>query len=124
MACLPSLQWASAIAKRTDGSSVAGVFNVLQALRTEYQAKIGDLAEEGSAHEQIQLREGNLDATLQDIVTALEIAVGQLSTAYTLGKEEPEAAEAGLSANGIGVALGEIRRNLHECIGVAQRHVS
>lgn len=123
MDCLSCRQWAGAIGRRTDGSSVAGVFNVLQALRIECQARIGDLAEQGSVDERIRVREHNLDATSQDIVTALEIAVSQLSTVHAWGKEAGMS-EAGLSADGIGAALGEIRRNLHECIGVAQRHVS
>lgn len=108
-------RWAGALRQRQDGSSVAGVFAVLVELRKELMAKIGDLVDTGGCPQAIQLSRASRGATIQDALTALELALGCLPARAQWGGAVAQ--QHGTTPDGVFCALREIRRALHECVG-------
>jgi len=121
MESLPTAdRWAGVLRQRQDGSSVDGVFAVLVELRRELMAKIGDLVDTGGCPAAIQLSGASRGATIQDALTALELALGCLPGRAQWGGAVAQ--QDRTTPDGVFSVLREIRRALHECVGdVLQR---
>lgn len=113
---LPSeTEWSGALASRSDGCSPHGVFDVIDRLKMQYQASIGNLADGEVADGQSDAVRA-ASATAKDSVIAYQI----VSDALPRAAEWEGALSArtdGTRPAGILQALDEIRMDLHIRIG-------
>lgn len=106
-------RWSAAIAARTDGSSVAGVFAVIDRLKMEYQGCIGALAEGEAAPRPARL---DINATAQDTIVGYQLAIDSLPRgarwehALSLRTD-------GSTPSGVVAALDALRMSLHVRLG-------
>jgi len=113
--CLPrSGMWFRAISARRDGSSAPAVFNILDAVRREFHARIGDLAEQQDVSPDWSCDVEGLNGL--DITTAYQLVISfiprpamwQMAVGLRSDGSTPE---------GVFAALDEIRRMFQIQVG-------
>lgn len=113
--------WFNAVASRRDGTSADAIFKVFEAVRTEYLARIGDLAE-GTC---VAAEWPNClpDVSFQDQQVAIAMIVSSLPQA-SLWRNAIARRDAGSSPQGVIDGLDAIRRMFHAYIGRLDRILS
>lgn len=109
-------QWSTAVLRRGDGTSVSGVFAALDAVRMDWQARVGCLVAGDGAPMEEELLDRQVHATPQDALTALELAISRLPK-RSVWQGAVSLREEGTTADGIFSAIGDIRADLHQRIG-------
>ncbi|MGH8159394.1 MAG: hypothetical protein ACREPQ_14835 [Rhodanobacter sp.] len=106
--------WLHAIGVRRDGCNAANVFKVLDAVRCEFLARIGDL---GAGHEvPVEWSGAVTIASTQDVAVAYQLVVGSLPQ-LGLWRVAISNRNDGSSPDGVLAALDAIRRMFQIAIG-------